>query len=144
MSLAFVKSIFMAPVYSRRASQIFALVVGMFLLSASLWAQGAAGSIAGTVTDPSGASIPNAKVTVTDVQRGGTRTLNTDAAGAYSAPNLTPGTYSVKVEFQVSKSGCSSNILLKVGQDIRVDKTLEPGNQTETVTVTGEAAVLNT
>ncbi len=144
MSLAFVKSIFAVPVSSRRASQIFALVLGTFLLSASLWAQGAAGSIAGTVTDPSGASIPNAKVTITDLQRGATRTVNTDAAGAYAAPNLNPGTYAVKVEFQGFKTAERNAIQLEVSQDIRIDMTLETGNQTETVTVTGEAAALNT
>jgi hypothetical protein len=144
MSLAYAKSIFTAPAPSRRAPQIFALLVGTFLLSASLWAQGAAGSIAGTVTDPSGASVPGAKVTITDLQRGGTRTLATDAAGAYAAPNLNPGRYSVKVEFQGFRTTDRNNIQLEVSQDIRVDVTLEPGNQSETVTVTSEAAVLNT
>ncbi|MDP8989845.1 MAG: TonB-dependent receptor, partial [Acidobacteriota bacterium] len=144
MSLAYAKSIFSAPARSPRASRIFALLVTTFLLSASLWAQGAAGSIAGTVTDPSGASVPNAKVTVTDVQRGATRTLNTDAAGAYAAPSLTPGTYTVRVEFQGFKTTDRNNIQLEVSQDLRVDLTLQPGDQTQTVTVTGEVAALNT
>nr|MDP9112614.1 carboxypeptidase-like regulatory domain-containing protein [Acidobacteriota bacterium] len=144
MSLAFAKSIFSAPLRSFRASRIFTLLAATLLVSTSLWAQGAAGSIAGTVTDPSGASIPGAKVTLTDMARGGARALTTDAAGAYAAPNLTPGTYSVKVEFQGFKTTERPNIVLEVGQDIRVDTTLQPGDQTQTVTVTGEAAILNT
>ena len=144
MNCLVAKSIFTAPVCSRRVSQFFGLFVGMFLLCASLLAQGSAGSISGTVTDPSGASVPQAKVTVTDMARGGARTLTTDAAGAYAAPNLTPGNYSVKVEFQGFKTTDRPNIQLEVGQDIRVDMTLQPGDQTQTVTVTGEAAILNT
>jgi len=144
MNCIFAKSIFTAPVFSRRASQIFGLLGGMFLLCASLLAQGAAGSIAGTVTDPSGASVPQARVTVTDMARGGARTLTTDATGAYAAPNLTPGTYSIKVEFQGFKTTDRPNVLLEVGQDIRVDLTLQPGDQTQTVTVTAEAPILNT
>ncbi|HEY6342824.1 MAG TPA: TonB-dependent receptor [Bryobacteraceae bacterium] len=109
-----------------------------------LFSQGAAGSIAGAVVDTSGASIAGAKVTITDTQRGLTRDLATDSAGAYAAPNLNPGTYSVRVEVQGFKIYDRNNIVLGVSQDIRVDVELEPGNQTQTITVTSEAPPLNT
>ncbi len=144
MSLAFAKSIFTAPARSSRASQILALVVGTFLLSASLWAQGAAGRISGTITDQSGGAIPAAKVTVTNVERNDSRVLTTDTAGAYAAPNLTPGTYVVHAEFMGFKAAERNNLKLEVSQDMRVDLSMQPGEQTQTVTVTGEAAVLNT
>ena len=144
MNLAFAKSIFTAPARSRRASQILALVVGTFLLSASLWAQGAAGRISGTITDQSGGAIPAAKVTVTNVERNDSRVLTTDAAGAYAAPNLTPGTYVVHAEFMGFKAAERNNLTLEVGQDLRVDLSMQPGEQTQTVTVTGEVAALNT
>jgi len=66
----------------------------------SLFSQGSSGRLDGTVTDQTGGAIVGAKVTVTDVQRGVARTLTTDNAGAYTAPNLIPGTYTVRAEFQ--------------------------------------------
>ena len=56
------------------------------------------GRILGTVTDQSGGVISGATVTVIDTERGVIRTLTTDDAGAYNAPNLTPGNYTVRVE----------------------------------------------
>ena len=58
----------------------------IFLSSASLFAQGNAGRILGTVTDQTGGAIAGATVTVTDMARGSTRTLTTDASGSYNAP----------------------------------------------------------
>ena len=121
-----------------------ALFAAMFLTSLSLFGQGSAGRIAGTVSDQSGGAIPAGKVTLTDTGRGVSRTLTTDAAGAYAAPNLTPGTYTVHVEFMGFRSVDRKDVVLEVGQDIRVDITLQPGDQTQTVTVTGEAATINT
>ncbi len=114
------------------------------LMSVSAFGQGSAARISGTVSDQSGAAIPNAKVTITDVQRGGTRTLMTDAAGAYAAPNLTPGTYTVHVEYLGFRTVDRKDLTLEVGQDQRVDVTMQPGEQTQTVTVTGEVATINT
>ena len=144
MSLAFAKSILAKPACSRRTSQIFALLVGAFLLSASLSAQGSLGRISGTITDQSGGAIPAAKVTVTNVERNDARVLTTDAAGSYAAPNLTPGTYIVHADFMGFKAAERNNLKLEVGQDMRVDLSMQPGEQTQTVTVTGEAAILNT
>src|SRR5579862_7605625 len=55
------------------------------------------GSLVGTVTDPTGAVIPNASVTITDSQTGVSREEKTDGSGRYSVANLAPGTYSVRV-----------------------------------------------
>src|SRR5215467_1522841 len=56
------------------------------------------GRILGTVSDSTGAAIKAATVTITDVPRGTTRVITTDDAGAYTAPNLVPSTYKVRVE----------------------------------------------
>jgi hypothetical protein len=124
----------------------FILGAGLLLLlaPASLFAQGAAGRIAGTITDQSGAAIPMAKVTVIDVQRNDSRILTTDSSGSYAAPDLIPGTYTVHVEYHGFKNADRRDILLEVGADLRVDVGLQTGDQTETVTVTEEAAALNT
>jgi hypothetical protein len=108
----------------------------LLLSSLGLFSQGTEGRISGTVSDQSGAAIPMAKVTVTDVQRNIPRTLITDAAGAYAAPDLIPGTYSVHVEYQGFKNADRRDILLEVGADLRVDMPMQTGDQTETVTVT--------
>src|SRR5665213_156063 len=118
MSLAFAKSILTAPARSLRAPQIFALLVGMFLLSASLSAQGSLGRISGTITDQSGAAIPAAKVTVTNIERNDSRVLTTDAAGAFAAPNLNPGTYVVHAEFTGFQAAERNSLRLEVGQDL--------------------------
>src|ERR1700678_860188 len=122
------------------------LGVGLLLLLApvSLFSQGSQGSISGTVTDQSGAAIAGAKVTVTDVQRNVSRVLTTDSTGAYAAPNLIPSTYNVRVEFPGFKNSDRAALLLEVAQDLRVDLTMQTGDQTETVTLTEEAPALNT
>src|SRR5580704_17744938 len=93
------------------------------------------GSIVGAVTDTSGGAIAGVAVTVFDVQRGVARTLETDATGQYNAPNLTPGTYKVRAEFKGFRTIERQNILIEVGQQIRVDLSLQPGEQTQTITV---------
>ena len=102
------------------------------------------GRIFGGITDESGGAIVDATVTVLDVQRGVTRPLVTDSAGQYSAPSLQPGTYTVRVEAKGFKTIDRSDIAVGVGQDIRIDLTLQPGEQTQTVTVTGAVPQVNT
>ncbi|HEV3329387.1 MAG TPA: carboxypeptidase regulatory-like domain-containing protein [Bryobacteraceae bacterium] len=129
---------------ARKLVLLLGACFSLFLAAPPLFSQGAAGSIAGTVTDKTGASVPSATVTITDTQRGFTRTMTTDSAGAYAAPNLNPGTYNVRVDLQGFKIYSRNNVLLEVSQDVRVDVTLEPGSQNETITVTAEAPALNT
>src|SRR5579863_9532496 len=116
--------------------RVLATILGALLFSVALFAQGNFGRILGTVTDQSGAVIPGATVSVIDTQRGLARTLTTDAAGAYNAPTLIPGTYTVRVEAKGFKRLDRENVLLEVGKEIRVDLTPQPGEQAQTVTVT--------
>ena len=117
----------------------------LLLASASaLCRKAPARRIAGAVSDLSSAAIPMAKVTVTDVQRNDSRILTTDSSGSYAAPDLIPGTYTVHVEYHGFKNADRRDILLEVGADLRVDVGMQTGDQTETVTVTEEAAALNT
>ena len=114
------------------------------LISWPLWSQTSTGRILGVVRDQSGGVVARATVTVTDVARGVTRNLTTDDAGAYLAPNLTPGTYQVRVAFAGFQGWERDNILLEVGQDDVVDAVLQPGAQTQTVTVTEQLPLVNT
>ncbi len=75
-------------------------------------------------------------MTVIDVARGENRVLTTDSSGLYAAPNLTPGIYTVRAEFMGFETVDRQNVEVGVGSDNRVDITLQPGAQTQTVTVT--------
>lgn len=121
-----------------------ALFAAMFLTSVSMFGQGANGTITGTVTDQSGGSLPGATVTVTDVDRGVNRTLTTDAAGAYSAANLIPGNYKVRAEFKGFKTLERSNITIEVAQELKLDLTMQPGDQTQVVNVTETIPLIET
>ncbi len=122
------------------------LAAGLLLLLTSwpLFPQGSTGRILGSITDQSGGAIQGAVVTVTDLNRGTARALTTDAAGAFNAPNLLPGSYKVRAEFRGFRTVERPNIPLEVGQEIRVDLTLPPGEQTQLVTVNAEAPLIET
>jgi hypothetical protein len=119
-------------------------VLAVFLASVPVLAQGNAGRIGGSITDQSGGAVVGSTVTVTDVERGTSRTLTADESGAYNAPNLLPGTYKVRVDFKGFKSTERQNIALEVGQEIRVDLTLQPGEQTQVVTVSEALPLMET
>src|SRR5512142_976940 len=74
------------------------LLVTMLWMPQSASGQAVYGSIIGTVTDPSGAAVPNAKVTVTNTRKGTKDQLTTNADGNFSATHLIPDTYTVRVE----------------------------------------------
>jgi Carboxypeptidase regulatory-like domain len=126
-----------------KAIQWMGLALGVLFLCLPAFSQLNLGSIAGSVTDSSGAVIAGAKVTVTDVQRGVSRTLTTDTSGSYSAPSLTPGTYSVRAEFQGFRTLNRAGVTVGVGQAVRVDISLQPGTEAQTVTVTEAVPLIN-
>jgi hypothetical protein len=107
-------------------------------------AQSTAGRVLGSVSDPSGAAVAGATVLVTDVNRGTSRTLTTDEAGAYVAADLTPGTYKIHVEAKGFKSVERPSVLIEVASDVRADFSLQPGQVSETVVVNEEVPLLNT
>jgi Carboxypeptidase regulatory-like domain len=116
----------------------------LLLLSLPLLAQSYTGRILGNVHDKSDAAMVGAKVGITDVQRNLTRSLVTDSAGEYVAPDLLPGTYKVRAEAKGFKTVERQNILLEVASDVRVDIVMQPGDASETVLVTEEIPLLNT
>src|SRR5438445_4832181 len=134
-----------SPVRSiRSALQILLLTVATLLVCIPMFSQGSAGRILGAITDQTGGVVSGATVTIIDTQRNLTRKLTTDNAGEYNAPNLLPGTYTVRAAFQGFKTAERSGIILEVSQDLRVDLTLQPGEQTERVTVTEALPMVET
>jgi len=128
---------------SRVVSALWATVV-LFLICLSAFSQSNQGTIQGGIFDQTGGAIAGATVSVIDTARGVTRSLTTDAAGEYVAPSLLPGTYTVRAESKGFRTTEHSGVLLEVGQTIRVDLTVQPGEQTQTVTVTGEIPEIDT
>ena len=119
-------------------------MVGILLISASLYAQSNQGRILGAVRDQSGGAIAGATVTVTDTLKGVSRTLTTDEAGEYAAPNLDPSTYSVRVEFKGFKTYDRQGLVIAVGQEAKIDVTMQTGEQNQTVTVTEAIPLVET
>jgi Carboxypeptidase regulatory-like domain/TonB dependent receptor len=128
----------------RSALGVLSLSLAVLFGCPQLFAQGSAGRILGAVTDQTGGAVAGATVTVVDTQRNLTRTLTTDAAGEYNAPNLLPSTYTVRSAYQGFKTAERSGVTLEVNQDLRVDLVMQPGEQTEKVTVTGELPLVET
>ncbi len=115
------------------------------LLSAgTAFSQAVNGSLLGTITDASGAVIPNATVTMTEVNTGVARSTSTGEAGNYVFANVPPGAYSVSVEVAGFKKAVRTGVDVLVNTTVRVDLTLQPGALTETVTVTAEVPMLTT
>ena len=124
---------------------ISAVCLLVSLAAAPAFAQGGStGRIVGAVTDQSGGVIAGAAVSVTDTQRGTSRELTTDQAGAYNAPELTPGTYVVRARYSGFKATERQNIVVEVGKEYRVDLVIEPGAQSEQVTVVAGLAPVET
>jgi hypothetical protein len=118
------------------------LLVG---LSAGVRAQvSTTGSITGTVHDPQGAAVPKAEVTITEEATGVSRTVTADDNGVYSVLGLTPGRYTVSTSPHGFKKTVNSGIDLHIGDKIVVDLKVEVGAVNEVVTVTGEAAQVET
>ena len=121
-----------------RLLSFMALVLG-FLIATSARAQVTGATVSGTVTDPSGAVIPNAKVSIKNTATGVTRTATTNSAGLYAAPNLQPGPYSVTVSASGFSTRVQNGITLTVGGNQVLNPTLQVGRVSSLVTVTSAA-----
>src|SRR6202790_261812 len=103
------------------------------------YAQVAGATLTGTVKDSSGAVVPNAQISITDVATGVSRSVTSNAAGLYTAPNLQPGTYEVRVTSTGFRTQVERGITLTVGAQQVLDITLQVGQINQTVEITTEA-----
>src|SRR5579872_4515971 len=100
------------------------------------------GDISGRVTDPSGAGVPAAVVTLTNTATNAGRTESTTGEGLYTFTAVPPGIYNVKVEHPGFRTVSSTNVEVQVQQSVRLDLTLQVGQVSETVEVSAQAALL--
>jgi hypothetical protein len=120
------------------------LIVSLAMVTVSAFAQGETTSaILGQVSDPTNAAIPNATVTVTNRDTGLQRSLTTDEQGRFNFPQLTPGTYSVKVQAEGFDPQQSDNVFAGLGQKQTVAFSLQVAASEQTVEVTGTPPLIN-
>ena len=112
------------------------------LLSVPASAQSVYGSLFGTVTDSSGAAVPNATITVKDVAKGTVVTATSNTSGDYSVPHLIPDVYDLKVAAKGFKVFEAQGISVEADTAPRIDPTLEVGAENTTVTVTADSTPL--
>jgi len=124
--------------------QFCLVAISMLLVALGAFAQVQNGQFTGTVTDPSGAAIPNAKVTVTNMGTNLSVTTASNQSGLYVVRELPVGTYKISAEVKGFKTTTDSNLALNAGTIQRVDFRMELGQAREVVEVTGEAAAVNT
>jgi hypothetical protein len=121
------------------------ILVALLTLILGLWqaapanAQIVGATLTGTVTDASGSAIPAAQISIKDVATGVTRTLTADASGFYTAPDLLPASYTVTVSAPGFSTLVRSGLTLTVGAHQQLNLTLQVGQVTQNVEVTGEA-----
>jgi hypothetical protein len=108
------------------------------------WSQAVNATLLGTVTDATGAVVPNAKLTITETQTGVVHPTKTNDSGNWNVPNLPPGVYSVATEATGFKKELRKDVTLLVDTTTRVDVQLQPGSISESIEVTGAAAILQT
>ncbi|PYV09417.1 MAG: hypothetical protein DMG23_10960, partial [Acidobacteria bacterium] len=102
------------------------------------------GNIFGTVTDPTGAVVPAAKITLTEVGKGVSVSTTTNESGNYTQTHLVSGTYKVTIEASGFKTVVQQNVTVSVDTSTRVDAVLELGAQTQEITVNAAPPLLTT
>jgi hypothetical protein len=123
---------------------VFALWALGLIYQTCAYGQAVTGSVLGTVTDASGAVVANAKVTLTEVNTGVSRSAVTNASGNYAFPDIPEGGYSVTVEAPGFKKEIRQNVRVDVNTSARVDVQLQPGNISQSIEVTAAPAALQT
>ena len=124
-------------------NKFLALLIGALLCTLSLYGQvTATGSLAGTVTDKSGAVVPNASVKISSKDTGLARETTTGAGGVYRFDLLPAGTYTITASASGFATSTTQNVGLSVGQTTTIDISLSPSTVKETVTVEASGAPL--
>src|SRR5947209_7234087 len=132
---------------SMKATRILAgLLVCLLLLAGLSAAQGvgASGDIKGAVTDPSGAVMPKATVTATDVAKGIKHTAVSDSNGEFQFRGLPPATYEVSAQLTGFQTSVQKNVVINIGQTVTLDFHLKVSQVAESVEVSTEAPVVDT
>jgi hypothetical protein len=121
---------------------LLAAVLVFALTPAAVWGQNVYGTVAGTVTDSSGASVGDTTVMLTNIDKNEKHSITTDGSGNYAFVNVLPGRYRIEAEKSGFKKFVREPINVQIESGLKVDIALEVGAQSETVEVTGAAPLL--
>ncbi len=127
-----------------RRTGSFSLLILFAIATRPLAAQTSFGSIVGTVTDPSNASIPGASVILTNIGTSERRSATSDSSGNFSFVNLIPGDYRVEVQNPGFKRYSREPVRIEVESAVRVNAAMQVGDVAETLTVSDQAPLLQT
>ena len=126
------------------AVKALGLLLAVVVLSLGAWAQSDNANVSGVITDPSGATVPNAKVTLRNQANGLTREATTNQSGVYSIPTIPPGMYTITVEATGFKKSESKDNKVDPSVPASFSATLQVGSVAETVEVTATVTALQT
>src|ERR1041384_7980528 len=128
----------------RVKSRAIVYVIGFALLFAttSMSAQSTTATLQGTVIDQTGAVVPNAEIKITNTATNLIRTTKTDSTGSYLVPALPIGTYNIEVTASGLGKQIVTGLVLDVGRTVSQNLTLKPAAVQETISITGEAPVV--
>src|ERR1700688_2000463 len=125
-----------------RRSAILLVVALCAVTPTVVRSQNVYGNISGTVSDSSGASIPGATVTLTNLDKNDKNQITTNASGSYSFVNISPARYKIQVEKSGFKNFVRQPIIVEIESGLKIDIVLPVGAASETVEVTGETPLL--
>lgn len=128
----------------RKVFAVVALVLSLVIGAPRLSAQAVTGTIVGTVTDASGAVVPNATVVISLTGQNASHATTTNESGNFTEPDLPPGTYSVVITKQGFRKQSYENIAVLTNTTQRVDAALSTGSTSEEITVTAAPPALQT
>ncbi|HUQ49365.1 MAG TPA: carboxypeptidase-like regulatory domain-containing protein, partial [Terriglobales bacterium] len=129
----------------RRRMSAFAAIFGvLLLLSTSVLAQTTLGRISGVVTDPTGAVVPNAKITATNEETKQSTSTTSSSSGSFAFPQLPVGFYNIKIEAGGLKTASYSKVKVDTGLEYSITAKLEVGAASETVEVVAGSELVNT
>lgn len=124
------------------ARQLIQFLCALVLLCAGAYAQSSQSRMTGRVIDPDGAVIPAAQITARNEETGVTTTVQSNEAGIYVLPSLTPGRYTITAAVTGFKKHERAGLVLETAQELSLDIRMELGSVAEVVYITGEAPLL--
>jgi len=127
-----------------RIRTVFVLLALALACAVLAYSQAVTATLLGTVTDATGAVVPNAKVTLTEENTGLSKVVQTNESGNFTFPDISPGRYSVTAESAGFKKEIRKGTDVAANSSVRVDLRVQPGNIAESVEVTASAPVLQT
>ncbi len=125
-------------------SMCFLFLLSFGVILGTAWAQGPVGTLNGTVQDQTGAVVPGATVTATNIATGVATKTTTTSSGAYTLPYLPYGTYTIAATAPGFQTSSRTNIILRVAQTLTVNMSLDVGQVTQQVTVSSKPELLET